>query len=121
CKTICCRVVRLRVSCCTCSGSREGEAGAFGATFSGAVCATGAACGVAHADGRTAGFSGPAGGVLPPSLWAPPASSFLGSRRPAKCGGPCRDYLLGCLAVGLPSQGACNTDTNSEQEAGEPM
>src|SRR4029077_8743952 len=36
-------------------------------------------------------------------------------RRPAEFWCPCRDCLLGLLAVGLPSQGASNTNTNRDQ------
>jgi hypothetical protein len=42
----------------------EGAAGALGVTFCGAVCATGAGCGVSNADGRTAEV---AGGFVQPS------------------------------------------------------
>ena len=57
---VCRSVARSSAICCTCAGSREGAAGALGVRFSGAVCATVAACGLSNADGRTAVLSGPA-------------------------------------------------------------
>jgi hypothetical protein len=44
----------------------------------------------------------------------PVRDHLLGLRRPAKFRGRCRDYLFGCLTVGLPSQGA--SDTNADRD-----
>ena len=51
--------------------------------------------------------------------WQLSSSVFGTSRRhgPAKL---LSYYLLGCLAVRLPSQGASDTNTNRNQEAGKP-
>ena len=43
-------------------------------------------------------------------LLDPACDHLLGLRRPAKFWGACRNHLLGCIAVRLPSQGGCNTD-----------
>src|SRR4029077_14038186 len=40
-------------------------------------------------------------------------------RRPAEFRGPCGDYLLGILAISLPSQGASDTNANRDQETNE--
>jgi hypothetical protein len=59
------------------------------------------------------------GGCLGPSKLLDPASDHLpGSRRPAKFWGICCDYLLGCLAVRLPSQEGSDTNKHGEQVAG---
>src|SRR6516225_5838345 len=85
----------------------EGATGTLGATAAGAVCATGAACSVSVADERTAGL---AGGFVQPSCSTQFAIICL----------VCREHLFGCVAVRLPSQGGCNTNTNSKHVAGEP-
>jgi hypothetical protein len=56
----------------------------------------------------------------PAKLLNPARDHLLGLRRPAKFRGTCSYYPLGCLAVRLPSQGASDTNTNRNQEAGKP-
>src|SRR5215469_1657337 len=58
--------------------------------------------------------------LRPAKLLHPVRDHLLDLRRPSKFRSLCCERLFGCLAVRLPSQGGCNTDTNSEQEAGEP-
>jgi hypothetical protein len=105
------------LSCFTCC-SREGAMGAFEvlAAISGIACAAVAACGVFGAESRTATLSGPAGGFVQPSCWTKLAIIYLTS---TKFRGPCRDYLLGFLTVGLPGQGANDTNADCDQVTNE--
>jgi hypothetical protein len=88
--------------CCTCTGSRVRAVGAFGATVSGAVCVTGSAL------LSTTGFH-------QPICCIQPAITLLDLQRPAKLRDPCRDYLLCCMAVRLPSQDGGNNNASRDQ------
>ena len=66
------------------------------------------------------GACGTSRGRHPAEPLDPARDHLLGLRRPAKFRGSCRDYLLCCLAVRLPSQDRCNTNANGDQITGEP-
>ena len=57
--------------------------------------------------------------LRPTELLNPVRDHLLGLRRPAKFRGRCRDYLFGCLTVGLPSQGASDTNADRDQVTNE--
>src|SRR5689334_22560982 len=50
-------------------------------------------------------------------LLRPACDHLLRLRRPAKFWSPCRDYLLCCLAVRLPSKDGCKTNAKCDQVA----
>jgi hypothetical protein len=55
--------------------------------------------------------------LRPAKLLDPTRDHLLGLRRPAEFRSPCRNYLLGRPAIGLPSQGGCDTNTYCDEVA----